>query len=551
VITADLDVLFPDPERAASRRRLAERWRQLGAWTDETLGGLIARAAAEDPDVEIRFLSDTHPGRISLQELHASGHALAGALAASGVRAGDVVAVQVPNRVEAALVYAAVAMAGAVLVPIVHIYGPHETNWILERSGARMFVCPDRWRAIDYLERIERMPAAAKLDLVIISDDSSPRRPTAATRTWTELEAMADPAFRPPTRAADDALLVIYTSGTTADPKGVVHTHQTLLAELAGMPQAPAGVRDRPALQPWPAGHIGGLCAILGPLTSRSPMTILDQWDADRAAAGIDAAGVVALTGTPLHVHQLLDRRDAGTARLDSVRDVVSGGAGVPPAVVERADRAGWRLVRCYGSSEQPTITSGRFEDPLARRAHDDGTPLPHCEVRIVRADGSDAIAGVDGEVWLRGPDQFVGYTDPALNLEAFTPDGWFRSGDVGRLDADGRLAITDRLKDVVIRGGENISSMEVEALLARHPAIAEAAVVGVPDERYGERVGAFLLLRPGADAPSVADLGTHFADLGAARQKTPEHVWVVDDFPRTPAGKVKKHELRGRLPRP
>ncbi len=160
--------------------------------------------------------------------------------------------------------------------------------------------------------------------------------------------------------------------------------------------------------------------------------------------------------------------------------------------------------MRCYGSSEQPTITAGRFDDPLERRAHDDGTPLPHCEVRVVRADGADAPVGVDGEVWLRGPDQFVGYTDPALNAESFTPDGWFRSGDVGRLDAEGRLAITDRLKDVVIRGGETISSMEVEALLARHPAIAEAAVVGVPDERYGERVGAFLLLRPGAAPPTT-----------------------------------------------
>ena len=498
------------------------------------------------------FLSDTHPGRISLAELHARSLALAGALVAVGLAPGDVVAVQVPNRVEAAVVYAAVATAGAVLVPIVHIYGPHEVDWILERSGARLFVCPDRWRAIDYGERLARMPAAAGLDLglVVIGDATAPGFP-AGPRTWADLEAMGDPGFRPPAGRPDDPLLVIYTSGTTAEPKGVVHSHQTLLAELGGMPQAPAATPGRPGLQPWPAGHIGGLCAILAPLASRSPVTILDQWDADRAAAAIDADGVVALTGTPLHVHQLLDRRDAGTARLDSVRDVVSGGAGVPPAVVERADAAGWRLVRCYGSSEQPTITAGGFDDPLERRSHDDGPPLPPGEVRVVLADGHDAPVGVDGEVWLRGPDQFVGYTDPALNEAAFTADGWSRSGDVGRLDADGRLAITDRLKDVVIRGGENISSMEVEALLARHPAIAEAAVVGVPDERYGERVGAFLLLRPGAAEPSLADLGAHVAALGAARQKTPEWICVVDDLPRTPAGKVKKHELRTRLPRP
>jgi acyl-CoA synthetase (AMP-forming)/AMP-acid ligase II len=546
VITTDLGVLFADPVVADSRRQLAARWRALGLWTGETLGALIARAAAEDPDVEIVFVSEVRPGHISLSQLHERGRAMAGALAASGIGPGDVVAVQVPNWVEAAVAYAAVATAGAVLVPIVHIYGPHETNWILERSGARMFVCPDRWRSIDHLERLARMPAAAHLDVVVIGDEPPP-----GARSWSDLEACADAGFDAPERSPDDALLVIYTSGTTAEPKGVVHSHHTLLAELAAMPQAPAGVPDRPVLQPWPAGHIGGLCAILAPLTTRSPVTILDQWDADLAAAAIDAAGIVGLTGTPLHVNQLLDRRDAGTARLDSVREVVSGGAGVPPAVVERADAAGWKLVRCYGSSEQPTITAGRFDDPLDRRAHDDGLPLPHCAVRVVTPAGDDAGPGVDGEVWLQGPDQFVGYTDPALNETAFSAEGWFRSGDVGRLDAEGRLAITDRLKDIVIRGGENISSMEVEALLARHPAIAEAAVIGVPDERYGERVGAFLLLIPGAAAPTLADLGVHISALGAARQKTPEWICVVEELPRTPAGKVKKHELRAHLPRP
>jgi acyl-CoA synthetase (AMP-forming)/AMP-acid ligase II len=540
MITADLDTLFPDGTRAESRRRLVQRWYELGVYGDATLGDLVTRAAAEDPDLEIVFLSDVRPGRITLAELHERGRALAGALAACGIGPGDVVAAQVPNRVEAALLYAAVAFAGAVLVPIVHIYGPRETDWILDRSGARLFVCPDRWRGTDHLDRLRRMPTTARLDVVVVGDERPP-----AGRTWADLEALADPAFTPPRRGADDAALVVYTSGTTADPKGVVHSHNSLLAELHRMPQAPAGVRGRPVLQPWPAGHIGGLCAILGPLASRSPVVMIDQWDAGLAAAAIDDLGVVALTGTPLHLNQLLDRRDAGAARLDTVREVVSGGAGVPPAVVERADRAGWRVTRCYGSSEQPTVTAGRFDDPLDARAGDDGAPLAHCAVRVVGPDGRDAGAGTDGEVWLQGPDQFVGYTDPALNRASFTEDGWFRTGDVGRLDPAGRLAITDRLKDIVIRGGENISSMEVEALLARHPAIAEAAVVGVPDDVYGERVGAFLLLAPGADEPALADLAAHFQALGVARQKTPEWIRVVPDLPRTPAGKVKKHELR------
>jgi acyl-CoA synthetase (AMP-forming)/AMP-acid ligase II len=544
-VRLDLDFLHADPEMARARRALLERWHRSGCLTDETLPRAVARAAREDPELPIVLHSSQRPGRLTLRELHARARQLAGALAANGVGRGDVVAIQLPNWEETAIAYVAVALLGAVFVPIVHIYGPRETDWIVRASGARMFICPDRWGSIDYLERIERMPSLDKISVVMVGSELPAR-----AIPWAQLETHAAPEFDAPDLDAAEPLLVVYTSGTTADPKGVVHSHATLIAELRNMPQLPVGQPERVTLQPWPAGHIAGVCALLAPIFTRSRVLMLDRWDPVEAARLIDEHRVDSFSGTPFHVSALLDLKDAARARLDSIRDVVSGGAGVPPALVERAHAAGWRMVRSYGSSEHPTATVSHFGAALPARARTDGSACPHSEIRTVRLDGSDADVDEAGEVWLRGPEQFLGYTDPELNAEAFAADGWFRSGDIGVLDAQGCLTITDRLKDVIIRGGEKISSLEVEDLLQRHPAIADAAALGMPDARYGERVCAFIIPAAGSQAPTLAELQRHFEALGAARQKTPEQVFVVDELPRTPAGKVQKHQLRKGLPR-
>jgi acyl-CoA synthetase (AMP-forming)/AMP-acid ligase II len=483
------------------------------------------------------------PGTLTLGSLQRDSVAMAGALAELGVRHGDVVAVQLPNWTETAVAYLALATLGAVFVPIVHIYGPRETNWILDASGARMYLCPDRWGKLDFLDRLSQMPAAAELDVVIVGDEV----PAGAT-AWSELAARSHPGFEPPQLDARDPLLVVYTSGTTSDPKGVVHTHETFLAELRNMPQMPMDDRDLVMLHPWPAGHIGGLCSMLGPIVTRSRVVIIDRWDPEDAADRIAEHGVTAIAGTPFHVTALLDLAEGGDARLANVGEVVSGGAGGPPELVERAAKVGWSMRRSYGSSEHPTVSAGSRFGPLQQRAWTDGAICRGTEVRIVDEEARDLEAGQEGEIWVIGPEQFVGYSDPARNAEAFAPGGWFRTGDVGVLDSDGNLTITDRLKDIIIRGGENLSSLEIEDLLQRHPAVAEAAAVGFPDPRYGERVCAFLIATPGELVPTVAQLVSHFAELGVARQKTPEKVIEVSDFPRTAAGKVKKNELRERL---
>jgi acyl-CoA synthetase (AMP-forming)/AMP-acid ligase II len=216
---------------------------------------------------------------------------------------------------------------------------------------------------------------------------------------------------------------------------------------------------------------------------------------------------------------------------------------------VVRADEAGVVAYRAYGLTEHPTISAGTVQDPLEKRAHTDGRVAPGNEVRILDDNGVEVPTGQDGEIVSRGSELFAGYRAAALTREAFTDDGWFRTGDVGRLDADGYLTITDRKKDIIVRGGEKISSKEVEDVLGTHPRVAEVAAVGSPDELYGERVAVFVVLRDGAEL-SLEDVGEHFRSRGVARQKTPEVIRVVASLPRTAAGKVQKVPLREQLSR-
>ena len=250
----------------------------------------------------------------------------------------------------------------------------------------------------------------------------------------------------------------MYTSGTTAEPKGVQHSHRTLLAEATSRVYTHVGPGAR-NLGLFPPGHMAGLLSLLRILLLGTPTVIMQAWDAALAARLIDRHAVTSCGGAPVQLSGLLDQQAAGTATLATLREFLTGAAPVPPSLIRRADAAGITAFRSYGSSEHPTVTAGTIADSLDRRAR-------HRRPAAARAtrsawwtpDGRDVPAGQDGEILTRGPELFTGYTDPALNAAAFLPGGWFRTGDVGRLDADGYLTVTDRLKDIIIRGGENIS---------------------------------------------------------------------------------------------
>jgi acyl-CoA synthetase (AMP-forming)/AMP-acid ligase II len=518
---ADPRSALPEPVRAA-RARWEAHWREQGLHRGITLATLLAEGAARHGEAPITFFSRTRPAVWTLRELHAEGERVASALHGLGLAAGEALAVQLPNWPETAIAYYAAARLGLLLVPIVSIYGPAEVGHILRRSEAKAFVTAAAFRRRTAAADLPRLGETALDHVIVVGELEACLTPF---RLWDDLRPGAEPPAPPGDSTAPAVLL--YTSGTTAEPKGVIHSHDTLIAELTRSPTPPPDTPGTVSLQPFPAGHTAGLVALLGPAVHGYPTIVMDVWDPGDTARLIEAHAVTATAGTPIFLSSLLD---AG-GDISTLRHATTGGAGVPPALVERADALGWSVCRCYGATEGPSVTASDAADPLERRACTDGRPIGGARIRIV-----------DGEVAVLSPESLVAYDDPRANADAFTEDGWFLTGDIGRLDDDGFLTITDRKKDIIIRGGENISSKEVEDVLVRHPAVLEAAVVAAPDDVYGERVCAFVV----AGGPlTLADIRTHFEHAGVARQKTPERLELVDDLPRTPAGKVKKPDLR------
>jgi acyl-CoA synthetase (AMP-forming)/AMP-acid ligase II len=296
-------------------------------------------------------------------------------------------------------------------------------------------------------------------------------------------------------------------------------------------------------------GHaIGMLSGLLLPLHLGDPVNLTDGWDPSVILPAMIEADLNAGSGATFFLTSLLDAPGIGPEHLSRMRFIGLGGSSVPDPVVDRATDLGISIIRSYGSTEHPSSTAATHDDPLSKRGRTDGRPLPGVELRIVDDERNDVGPGEPGEILSRGPDLCAGYTDADLTAAAFDHDGWYATGDIGVLDDEGWLRITDRKKDIIIRGGENISALEVEGLLLQLDAVAECTVVAAPDERLGEHACAFLRLVPGSPAPELVDLQNHLDALGLARQKWPEELRVVADLPRTPSGKIKKHELRAQL---
>jgi acyl-CoA synthetase (AMP-forming)/AMP-acid ligase II len=524
------------------RRALIRRWHDEGAYGQENLARAMDRGAALYGDSETVFYSETRPGRAKLSELYARSLRLAGALYSLGLRQGDVIAIQVPNWIEGMLAYQAAMQLGAVMVPIIHIYGPKEVSFILASSGAKFFIVPDRWRNIDYIERLAKTDLGSVEKVIVIGQEAP-----AGAMSWPELEALETDDFPRSTALPDDPCVMVYTSGTTSSPKGVVHSHNTLIA--ANRMYVTLGDMDASTvtLGSGPAGHIGGVINVMKLFLTGSSTIMLDAWDAQAAARMVREYGITQTNGTPYFLSTMLDASDALGVPVSGITRYMVGGASVPPSLIERAEGYGIWSCRAYGSTEVFTATSAQPDDPLEKRAYTDGRANPGAAIRIVDDAGKEVATGEEGEVAIMAPFMFLGYSDAAANRTAFTKDGWFLSGDIGRLDGEGFLTITDRKKDIIIRGGENISSKEVEDVLATHPAVFESAVTALPDEVMGERVCAFVVLR-GQSELTLDDVREHFRAAGIARPKTPEKIVIIDEFPRTAAGKVKKFELRERL---
>ncbi|MDT3439201.1 MULTISPECIES: AMP-binding protein [unclassified Pseudofrankia] len=524
---------------------LTAEWRRAGLWDDTTFGAKIDRALRDHASQDFHVHSLERPWKGTFGELRERALAVAGGLAARGVRPGDAVAFQLPNWAEAAVVFYASSFLGAVVVPIVHFYGVKEVSYILRRTEVVAFVTAARFGRRDFLADLPKVvDGVHSLKTVAVVGGADGPLPANAV----PFDALATgPALAGPVDAdPDSAVVVAYTSGTTADPKGVVHSHNTLGAELLHLDYMNAS-GGLPSLVGAPVGHfMGMLTGLLLPAVNAMPVHLIDVWDPARVLSTILTWGLAAGTGSTFFLTSLLDHPDLTNDHLSLMRNVGLGGSAVPVTVAERATAAGISVLRSFGSTEHPSITGSRHKDDARWRLRTDGPPMPGVEIRLLDDDGRPVPLGTAGEIWSRGPDCCVGYTDPELTARAFDADGWYRTEDVGVLDDDGCLTITDRKKDIIIRGGENVSAAEVEELLLRTvPGLLEVAVISIPDARLGEKVGAVLRMAPGTPAPGLDDVRGRLLDAGLGRQKLPEYLAAVDDFPRTSTAKIVKAALR------
>jgi len=528
----------------------ARRYVAEGFWGTDSLGALLAAGLHEAADHPFTVRSDRNPYRGTFGEVDALARRVAAGLRARGIEPGDAVAFQLPNWLEAAATFYAIAYLGAIVVPIVHFYGPKEVGYILRKTNVKALVTADRFGHQDFLANLTSMrDTLPELEWVAVVGERTDESVAAGDIAFGDLIA-DEPLTEIPTVDPRTAALVAYTSGTTSDPKGVVHSHRTINAEIHQL-SAMQNDRGGPAMITGaPVGHgIGMLAALLIPVFRRSEIHLIDVWDPGRVLEAMLEDGLSSGQGSTYFLTSLLDHPDYDPERHVPLMPFIGlGGSAVPAAVGERCAAMGIEIARSFGSTEHPSITGCTPDAPHEKRVNTDGLPLPGVEIRLVDDDGKDVELGMPGEIWSRGPELFVGYTDAAATKAAFSADGWFMTGDIGVLDDDGYLAITDRKKDIIIRGGENVSAQEVEEILVRMPDVAEVAVVAAPDARLGEVACAYFRMQPGHAPPDLPGVRSYLEQAGIARQKWPEHLRSVDEFPRTASGKVQKFMLRQQL---
>jgi cyclohexanecarboxylate-CoA ligase len=520
--------------------------RARGFWRDESVEVYLDRWATRRPAKTA--IVDT-AGRRTYAELARTVERVAHGLAAHGLEPGGVVSCQLPNWNEFVVVLLAAARLGAVANPIPPIYRASELRFMLGRLESTVAVVPGTFRGFDHVAMLASLrPELPRLRHVFVARGAPGEgmRPfTALTDTaWEAREGRRALPGADPNHVCE----VIFTSGTTGEPKGVMHTPNTALAALYPALERLGFTERDVVLMSSTLGHqtgyLYGYCAtfLLG-----ATAVWLDVWNAAEAARLVEAERVTFTMGATPFLQDLAyveTRHD-----LSSLRLFISAGAPIPrPLVRDARARLGCAISPGWGMTENGLVTCTDLDDPEEKVFATDGRPQPGAELRIVDDDGRPLGPGVEGELLVRGPSQFVGYfRRPDFTRDSHTPDGWFRTGDRGTLDRDGYLSITGRSKDLIIRGGENIPVAEVENLLFAHPKVASVAVVAMPDPRLGERACAFVIPKPGASL-TLAEVVAYLESRQIARQKFPERLEVVAEFPMTPSGKVQKFRLRQRI---
>ncbi|EOO8517883.1 medium-chain fatty-acid--CoA ligase [Escherichia coli] len=523
------------------QRRAA--YRQQGLWGDASLADYWQQTARAMPD-KIAVV-DNHGASYNYSALDHAASCLANWMLAKGIESGDRIAFQLPGWCEFTVIYLACLKIGAVSVPLLPSWREAELVWVLNKCQAKMFFAPTLFkqtRPVDLILPLQNQ--LPQLQQIVGVDKLAP-----ATSSLSLSQIIADntPLTTAITTHGDELAAVLFTSGTEGLPKGVMLTHNNILAsERAYCARLNLTWQDV-FMMPAPLGHATGfLHGVTAPFLIGARSVLLDIFTPDACLALLEQQRCTCMLGATPFVYDLLNVLEKQPADLSALRFFLCGGTTIPKKVARECQQLGIKLLSVYGSTESSPHAVVNLDDPLSRFMHTDGYAGAGVEIKVVDDARKTLPPGCEGEEASRGPNVFMGYFDePELTARALDEEGWYYSGDLCRMDEAGYIKITGRKKDIIVRGGENISSREVEDILLQHPKIHDACVVAMPDERLGERSCAYVVLKAPHHSLSLEEVVAFFSRKRVAKYKYPEHIVVIEKLPRTASGKIQKFLLR------
>ncbi|EFE8714876.1 medium-chain fatty-acid--CoA ligase [Escherichia coli] len=540
------DVLFRESNMKVTltfneQRRAA--YRQQGLWGDASLADYWQQTARAMPD-KIAVV-DNHGASYTYSALDHAASCLANWMLAKGIESGDRIAFQLPGWCEFTVIYLACLKIGAVSVPLLPSWREAELVWVLNKCQAKMFFAPTLFkqtRPVDLILPLQNQ--LPQLQQIVGVDKLAP-----ATSSLSLSQIIADNTSLTTaiTTHGDELAAVLFTSGTEGLPKGVMLTHNNILAsERAYCVRLNLTWQDV-FMMPAPLGHATGfLHGVTAPFLIGARSVLLDIFTPDACLALLEQQRCTCMLGATPFVYDLLNVLEKQPADLSALRFFLCGGTTIPKKVARECQQLGIKLLSVYGSTERSPHAVVNLDDPLSRFMHTDGYAAAGVEIKVVDDARKTLPPGCEGEEASRGPNVFMGYFDePELTARALDEEGWYYSGDLCRMDEAGYIKITGRKKDIIVRGGENISSREVEDILLQHPKIHDACVVAMPDERLGERSCAYVVLKAPHHSLSLEEVVAFFSRKRVAKYKYPEHIVVIEKLPRTASGKIQKFLLR------
>ncbi|HGT8333985.1 TPA: medium-chain fatty-acid--CoA ligase [Escherichia coli] len=523
------------------QRRAA--YRQQGLWGDASLADYWQQTARAMPD-KIAVV-DNHGASYTYSALDHAASCLANWMLAKGIESGDRIAFQLPGWCEFTVIYLACLKIGAVSVPLLPSWREAELVWVLNKCQAKMFFAPTLFkqtRPVDLILPLQNQ--LPQLQQIVGVDKLAP-----ATSSLSLSQIIADNTSLTTaiTTHGDELAAVLFTSGTEGLPKGVMLTHNNILAsERAYCARLNLTWQDV-FMMPAPLGHATGfLHGVTAPFLIGARSVLLDIFTPDACLALLEQQRCTCMLGATPFVYDLLNVLEKQPADLSALRFFLCGGTTIPKKVARECQQRGIKLLSVYGSTESSPHAVVNLDDPLSRFMHTDGYAAAGVEIKVVDDARKTLPPGCEGEEASRGPNVFMGYFDePELTARALDEEGWYYSGDLCRMDEAGYIKITGRKKDIIVRGGENISSREVEDILLQHPKIHDACEVAMSDERLGERSCAYVVLKAPHHSLSLEEVVAFFSRKRVAKYKYPEHIVVIEKLPRTTSGKIQKFLLR------